>query len=350
MNKIQELSVMRFLLIVCVVIGHISVQQIESPSGGYFFDDIVRSSGFYDAPIHVFLVKVSMLIYSFHMKAFNALTGALFYITLTHRNYSRLGKVILDKGKVCLIPFFVVNLFYLTPIRYAAGYYTKPLGECIRNQILLHGENYLWYLISIFTDFILCWCIERYIQGPAIIRWMVVFCISLGREFSFVPDLLYVGLENLFWFYLGFSMVKDIEQYRGLVLKHRWIFPLSLGALVLLRVLVIASDDVDVFSYYASGFAGIMFIFSGACLLAEWMPAAESGFVSHISSNSLGIYIYSDPLNGLINHFALVLIGPVVFASNKLSLALYAVKFLAAFLIPLGICALLRKAHVKYLA
>ena len=59
---------------------------------------------------------------------------------------------------------------------------------------------------------------------------------------------------------------------------------------------------------------------------------------------------HNPKLNGLINHFALVLIGPVVFASNKLSLALYAVKFLAAFLIPLGICALLRKAHVKYLA
>ncbi len=346
-ERIPEITIGRCILIILVAFGHSVIQQVGSSRGGYFYDTLVIESGLSDARVHVWLLNAAFCIYQFHMKAFIATSGLLFARSMARGKYDSLKKLLIDKVPRLLIPFVFMNVFILFPMRVFTGYYKENfLDALVYDLLLLDGSNYLWYLIALLICFIICYCVEAYYNGPRLFKWCVIISLALIR--GAFPKFFYAGFENLIWFYLGLCIYEKLEYIRAKA--NWWKVLLFLVGCIASRQIVVKSPQMENAMYYISGFCGIFFLLNFSVMLDKYTRLIDSKLVNSISSNALGIYLYGDPLNGVINYLAYMLIGVQVFAFSRYSIVLHLFKLVATIMIPLLICKLLKKAGIKYLA
>ena len=77
----------------------------------------MSAAGIADTAFHGFADRITQLIYTFHMPAFFALSGTLFYSQLKNRRFSSVTEVVKNKISRLVVPFVFVYLFWNTPIK-----------------------------------------------------------------------------------------------------------------------------------------------------------------------------------------------------------------------------------------
>ena len=354
-KKIVEYDVLRVLLTLIVVIGHCAYVVIESSCGGINYADMVQGSR-----IQFLINANNYVIYTFHMPCFIALSGAVYSMQIQQGKSQKFGEFCLNKAKRLIIPFFAVGLLYSIPLKYLTGYWSDsehPLKDIFTGQILLQGNSHLWYLACLYLIFLIFWIysrLERYRGGGAVMSAGIIllYVFHVSTPLHLVNNV----LNYLLWFWMGYQFEKQREQL-NLRISRRICLVLVTVFMLLAGVDVVFwkefSDSsilrtcVHNLHRIVAAAAGSAAVYAVSYLLSRGrLP--ENSLFQRCSRASLGVYLYSDPLNYVI----LFLVHLLLNGSNPELVAalLFVLRVSLTFLISFLFTEFLQKRKIRYLA
>ncbi len=201
-KKEQEYDCLRVIATIFVVLGHCTYYKISTSYGGIDYS-IYADNG---CIMLKCFIRITKVLYLFHMPLFMALSGALFYKSVQKKRYDTFLQLIKNKGKKLLIPFLVVSTLYSFPLKLVSGYYsysTNLMKDFLIGQLLIQGNTHLWYLVTLFFIFVLAYEIEKHFEGFEFIKillFVLLNLISVWISIKLLSNILYYIL----WFYVGF--------------------------------------------------------------------------------------------------------------------------------------------------
>lgn len=141
----DRISNLRVLAILVVVLGHsiIIFDPQWSATFGY--------AQAYQSPLLVYVKKGINL---FQMELFYMISGMCLYFTL--RKSPPFGGYLLAKARRLLVPFSLIGLFWLIPLRFVAryaGYDGLDLLHIAKSFLLMRDCGHLWFLPVLFCLF-----------------------------------------------------------------------------------------------------------------------------------------------------------------------------------------------------
>ena len=227
-----------------------------------------------------------------------------------------------NKVKRLIVPYVIVGLFWLLPVRMLLkypGYENKKLSRIIFYEILLGADNgHLWFLQTLFIIFCVMFFAIRFLRkfdehkiNPIVIYSIVLVAlwlchIVIGR--IQIISVIKAPIENCVWFYLGFYINKFSEQIKNLYKLRFLLFFISI-ATVLISIFVIS---------WLKPLGALLFIFSIYLLV----PNRTNKVIERISQDSFGIYLFHSPLIYIsftffpdINPIIMIIVNFAVFGS-----------------------------------
>lgn len=258
-----------------------------------------------------------------------------------------------------MIPFFVVTLLYVVPLKYMTGYFSaskNPLKDILIGQILTQGNTHLWFLPVLFLIFLLVYTLERFIKNR-VVNFILLFVLScLGIVF---PKFCPIGMiesmaQYALWFYLGYCFESVRPKIKESINKKSvWWVIYAFAGVVVIKILTMLIPDF--LTLPKSIFMNIwrlsicFFVYVMSALLAR-TKLPQTKISKMLRANTLGLYLYSDPLNYVVLFLGTKWFGGAIFTSNAASAAFVLVRFLFTSIVALAISGILRKCKVKYLA
>lgn len=295
-NGIKEYDFIRVMATLLVIIGHAGYLSMKTKYGEFILD--------IDKTIlsQTLINLIIRFIYSFHMPLFFALSGSIFKLSLSLGKIKSLNQFLRYKIKRLIIPFYIVSIFYLIPIKYFTGYFNlsqNKLYDIILGQFFLCGNTHLWFLLVLFQITIIAYFLEK-----ITLKWLklliIIFLFYLGNFIKIE----FLGISktfmNIIWFYIGIVyqtkylyLKKHIIKCKNLYLKIAILFETIILAIYLLLF------KNNVFFYVIINFSGIFL-----CLICSYYcintNLIDTKLYKIILKNSFIIYLLSDPLNYLI--------------------------------------------------
>ncbi len=296
-------NVLRVIATILVVIGHAGYVTWTGDSGEISLstDD---ASDFFAFLRFSLLGKAGEWIYGFHMPLFFMLSGALYTYSQKVNSFNELVK---NKVKRLIIPYYLVGIIYMFPIKRLSGFYTSEnYVEALEGFLLGNNSAHLWFLLVLFWCFVLFYPLEKYVMrqyawvgvilvlctyfwGGAGIDLTIFSCIPrLSTAFSYLP------------YFIGGYLIEKFRQEYDLTFLCKIIITIILVILTYLQycrhlfsddlvVILLGSATIYIFSYWI-------------CKIPHFMNFA---FHKILLRNSMYIYLFHDPINFLILKWAI---------------------------------------------
>lgn len=213
--QLKELSLLKVFGLMLVILGH----STHVYTGGWAYTSVMSSS---------FFRYLTIYIYSFHMPLFVFVSGALYYyVSITSKQYNNSYKFIAKKFKRLLIPYFIVSIFYMVPIRIIINYYRgEELFNIIVEDILLSkSSGHLWYLLMLFILFVVFHIMENTINKNNIFLNLMIFSLMYFISDK-LPNILQISnvAHYIIFFYIGYifqmnsyKIINEIREKKFLV-------------------------------------------------------------------------------------------------------------------------------------
>ncbi len=348
-KRIIEYDLLRFVLVLLVVIGHCAYYKIDTIYGGinYF------SNNNYPA-IKYLLDGIVSFIYTFHMPLFFALSGALFVHTVNKTN--NISILIRNKFKRLIIPFFAVALLYSIPLKYFSNYYINSsnlLKDIIVGQLFIQGNNYLWFLPTLFFIFIIIYLLER---TKLSVKTKIIIYLGLNLLKDLIPIVLIAQIvKYLIYFYIGFLF----EKYKNKIIDYIYNHQAKIILIIYMIIFYIIINILNfiIHKYYFNIIFKIVISFLKAISIAlallliltfvheisKKLKIKNNKFINLINKYSFGIYLFSDPLNYLILFIFANILGINYFYTETGSLVIFCSRFILTLSISILITFILDK-------
>lgn len=353
-NRVVQYDVLRVITTLLVVISHGHYHAFDSGFGGIDYSALMVGGDF----SWKLIGAVTEFINSFTMPTFMALGGALFYRSMKKGRFQTLGALAMDKAKRLLIPFLVVSVLYSFPLKLATGYYSgseNVLWDFLLGQLLVQGNTHLWYLPAMFLDFLIVYLLERYVKLPRIVKLAGLAVISVAAWADQDPVLLVAyPLRFAVSFYAGYCFESVRRKYARFT-GFGWG---ALGCIATVVVYLVCRQLIDPIGLSrVVRLAGQKLLLPGVAALTLYAIAcglAGTGIIRTrlygcLSRNTLGIYLYSDPLNYVVLAVGSVVCGSVLFGTNVGVLVLYGLRIGVTLTGAVLVTELLRKCKVKHI-
>jgi fucose 4-O-acetylase-like acetyltransferase len=354
MQKIKEYDSLRIWATFLVIIGHCRYYTITTNYGGINYSVLYDS--IQEPMMHKILGLIVGFIYSFHMPLFIALSGALFRYT-TKEKEVKFSFFVKSKINRLVIPFIVVSIFYSIPIKFFSGYYNESNNlfyDIFLGQICLLGNSHLWFLITLFFDFIIIYIIEKIILKKNKIKLGVFFCLWIIFTNVNIPVLSSV-LSYLLWFYLGYIFEDKRNAFNKFVLNYKKELVLSIIIMIALFIFnsIIDNRNIIILGFIHKIIAFILIILG--CYISYTMSLIFSkkniynkDFIKNLSIVSFGLYLYSDPLNYLFLYI-ISNVDNTLFSTELGSLIIFFIRLIGTFILAYIITDILKKLKIKYI-
>lgn len=275
--------------------------------------------------------------------------------------YSSLRILAIDKAEKLLFPFVIVTLFYVAPIKYISGYYTASenvIQDIIIGQILLQGNNHLWFLPTLFLIFCLSYQLWNLGRERQKYQCMVIFLLALCAYLSEYVAISIMGyvLKYIFWFNMGYCFEDHRERFNMSITKHFYqlIVILCIWLVFAFANAKLMTDEwlIHIFIKPVCSFLCTLFgCFSvyGICYRLSKTRLTMTKLFQQVRRSTLGLYLYSDPINYLILSHAVLWFGSAVFQRNIGSLILFETRLILTGCVAYGISDVLRHFRMRYL-
>ena len=297
MKKINyNIVFIRFLAILIVMFGH-SIIIYDSNWG--LFTTTVNSNT---------LVFIKHIINIIQMPIWFAMAGYLYYFSL--KKNKNILSVFKDKFKKLLLPFLIIGLMYLIPIRYLVSYSNyvdhSIIYNIIHNLILGFDNGHLWYLPTLFIIFLIFNFYKdnnRYID--IVIFILLIYLNIISNHF---PTYLYYVSFYLIFFYLGilfnkYNLISNLKTYYSIII----ILILIIYNLFINNSLILLLVQ----------FISLILLFK-----IDFTKLGKLKVINCISNNSYGMYLFHSPLVYLtfkflpnISPILMIIINFIVFGS-----------------------------------
>lgn len=268
-EKNYNIIFMRFLAIIIVMFGHSII--IYDHNWGLFTSNNSSS----------ILTEIKRVINIIQMPIWFSMSGFLFFNTIT--NGKKFFSVIYDKFKKIIIPFLIIGIFYLLPIRLIIGYQNYSNNSFIYNiiiNIILGFDNgHLWYLPTLFIMFVIFYYSPK--NNSILIDIFIVVILIISNMYSYhLKVYLYdISLYSIF-FYAGFLLNKySINKNFHLIVLLSLIF-----------VLFIFKTNSSLF------LLSIQLLFIFIIYNTSFKKIGKNKIINNISKNSYGMYLFHSPL------------------------------------------------------
>ena len=325
---------------ILVVLGHCTYYKISTLYGGINYEILMQNAGTADTVIHKLASMLTTAIYSFHMPLFMALSGAVFSLSVNHGKYKGFVKFLKNKMHRLLLPFVLVTLLVSFPLKYIAGYWQDSdniLRDVIIGQLFLQGNSHLWFLATLFIEFLLFWLLVNKF------KWHEKYlaCLLVLSIIHFVGSFLSINILKYtcqfgIWFYLGMLWNENREQ-----LNNKINFITCIFVIVFWIISLIASYYLKmptgiiriihaVITYLAAVFGMIMFY--SICYLTCKKNKLNRKITNMLATDSMGIYLYSDGLNYCVLALFVSCFGIYGFGNEYVAGSLYASRFIMSFI------------------
>ncbi|NEG95339.1 acyltransferase family protein [Bifidobacterium sp. SMB2] len=285
----QDIVAIRALAILLVMFGH----SIILYSSSWNVYGTTQSAPVLDA--------VKSVIDVLQMPLFFSISGFCLMFTMQSGHRIVFIRFVLDKVKRLLVPFLIVGIGWLVPIRLLLGYLgyeNKPLPYVLIYDFLIGFDNgHLWFLPSLFLMFIVVGGLieisalwnkyERLFEGMLIAvafgLYMTALCVP---AITFIP---YMG--NVCRYFIFFALGFVIHRYEDALHMHSRGSVLA-GVLTLLCSCLI----IQLTGITKNGIGAL--VVGAAMVLAMYMvvPDRYIQISQPISKDSLGLYLFHSPL------------------------------------------------------
>lgn len=274
---------MRALAIIIVVFGHSII--LYDPCWNIYSSQNVSTV----------LENIKHFINIIQMPLFFWVSGfCFFYSTKKNKKFVSLAK---NKCIRLLIPFFIVALFWVIPLRSFAHYSeweNLNIFDIMMRIFIGKDSAHLWYLGCLFEIFLINFGINRLInpQNKYLNFFIYFIFIVLQLKPSLLPNFLFLQstAKYLFWFRFGYDINKNIDKL--LALKNKigiLFFSLSviLGIIYLCEII-----KIKLVNKILELIIGILWCMG----LYSIIPNVQNKVFSYISKNSFGIYLFHSPM------------------------------------------------------
>lgn len=304
MIKVQRyslISAMKVFGILVVVLGHSMILYQDSWG---IFTPVVKSS-------QINIIKSYIDI--FQMPLFTMISGYLFYNTLERKKYKTIKMLIIDKFKRLIIPFIVVALLYVIPIRLFVEYdnYNSSIKEALKLFLLGQDMGHLWFLLMIFWVFIIFYLVLKLKMSY---KCNILICIVMYFISSQLPSILQIkrALYYIIYFNIGFL----INKYRNSIkLKNSHMFLLIMISIIswMVRLVTNGSEKYMILNYllYLISSSSIVIVIYELFTRIKWDIIIEKPIIRIIDKYNFGIYLFHEPIIYIIYYyFASTIMNP----------------------------------------
>lgn len=345
-------DIIRVTLVALVVLGHSDFYQIKTAFGGIYLADAMKLQGVQDTQLHGYIRMLSALIYSFHMPAFMALSGALYQKHFS--KYKSFMDLITEKARNLLLPYLIVWIFWNIPIKYLAGYYKGiPVWKWVV-QIAVPYDVYLWFLLSLFIVFVLSFAIDRLKNISCIKRLAFVFVAFI---FSLLCQRLmgmYMPLGNPLKYFLWFEMGRQLEErkegHRGIENSSKSYLVIGTSVIILLTAFYI-SQHISHFGWVIRDticpFAGLLFMWIIANNFAVRLSDGKKRKLLRMTSYSMGLFLYAEPINYLVLSMVERTLGIEFFGLNIGTVTVFFGRIVISVFMALIISGVMKKTKIN---
>lgn len=275
-EKSHLCNVANVMLTIIVVLAHVC--RMYSPVGA-----IPVASG-----PHPILDYLTWFFYSFHMPAFVAVSGAVFYLVKCDLNkYGNSRKFFQNKACRLLIPYFAFLFLVVTPCLYHVGILNDNLSNVILRNVLFMGDSrHLWFLPMLFGCFAVIYTFHSFFHSHQFLALVVSFSAWLLSTVISLPIPVVGSVAHYFiFFYLGYLILRNIDHLRFV---SNPVFIVS--ALLIIALLCLAAESNQYLKFFLS-LIGIFACFGLAINLGNIIDADSKWFIS-LRNNSFGIYLF----------------------------------------------------------
>lgn len=280
MKKREDIITLRAIAILLVVFGHSII--IYSDSWNLYSTTV--TCGFLD--------HLKDIINVVQMPLFFSISG--FCLIYTMKKDPHISTFIVDKLRRIIVPYLIIGVFYLYPIRMLAKYepymHRNPLYVIFWDIILGFDNGHLWFLPTLFLMLVVTYCIGTWTKfNPAGTHNTTFYIITLaiGLVGVLIPSgIPYIGQFAQWYIYFLAGLL--IHQFRHLLKR-------SAAIIAVLTVVVLgcfASVWLNVVSPIAIKAIALL------CIVYAYyaVPDHSTTVLRHISHNSMGMYLFHSPL------------------------------------------------------
>ena len=360
MKKIKEYDIIRAIAVLLVIISHCMYYKIISEYGGiqYCSTEFIQINY-----MDIMTIKIQKLIqnflYTFHMPLFFALSGALFKNSINRGKFKKFKEVIIQKAKRLIIPFIIVTIFFSTPIKYLSGYYNASdniLKDIFIGQVLMQGNTHLWFLPTLFLEFIIVWKINKINFNSKLIVGMMILLNIISSKVDII--ILQNTLYCLLYFYIGFLFEESREKINSKIESKK-------NSNIVMTIILIVSTIIifnlihfneNIYLKACRLILKVIFAILGTWMIylisfkiSKKMKNDDNKFINIINKYSLGIYLYSDPFNYLILFLIVKFCGIMPLYRNPWIIIIFLSRFILTLGISMLITAILKKKEFKYI-
>lgn len=297
-ERVSVYDWLRLIATVLVVIGHSRYIGMDATNGGvrYIMPEFTNPA-FYSYIVSFFGLMVSY-IYSFHMPLFFFLSGSVLRLKPL-KSFDGFCK---DKVKRLIVPYFLVGLFFMLPVKYFASFYTNEgLHLAYRNFYNGSDSGHLWFLTALF------WCMVVFVALVKVCERLQVksevlllfICMMIQMSAKLLPfDVLALkqGMGYIGWFALGYLF----ERIRTDKLVD-WAAWCKVAAFFITGVLFVLNIKVGIFDDNSNIICGCLFAYFTAEVCGIWFKGLENtGIYKVVIRNLFAIYLFHDPLEYVI--------------------------------------------------
>ena len=237
-------------------------------------------------PANEALSALTHFIYLFHMPAFVAISGMVFFICLQKGStkYTSLSAFTLNKARRLLIPYVLFCCLWVYPTMLIIG--ARDINDFpmsfVKDYIFCEGNGHLWYVIMLFGVFMVYFIFRKWITRYQEL-FFLIFTILYSEKLFSLPYTFQLSeiVRYLVFYHLGYI----IYSHRNEPLREAVGGGMSIFYLLALVYAVIFCPKMLVAIFFT------LLIY----LLSTWLfrkGVANLNIMQKLAHNSYGIYLF----------------------------------------------------------
>lgn len=351
-GKQYDLSLLKVLAILLVVLGHSNYKTIQTYLGGVDYSSYINGS-----LANRLIDFIISSIYFFHMPLFVFISGAVYYYgNFTVNKKKDFETLLKKKFNRLLIPYFTIGILYMVPVKLISNFYQiesipKILGFGMGLSL---DSGHLWYLVMLFNIYIVFYFLENVLSKTHIVINLIFLVIIYIFAYKLPTNILQIADVNryLIYFYLGYVFQAKKEKILNFMNgKIILFFVAALLYFIILnfffREANFGATSIDIFIYkelllLVIALVGILMCYLFVAMLSKKL--ANNKIIRILDEYNFSIYLLHDPINYIILALCYSYGLFNIIATNSINTIIYVgLRFLTTLLLPIALAFLYKR-------